>query len=85
MVDSVGFNNRPWVDSSHSLTEKLHLVERYRRPDLGHLELEMTAEDAGALKSPWVIKRTYVLDLNDDIMESVCTENEKDAQHILPK
>ena len=68
VVDSVGFNNRPWVDSSHSLTEKLHLVERYRRPDLGHLELEMTAEDAGALKSPWMIKRTYVLDLNDDIM-----------------
>jgi hypothetical protein len=85
VVDSVGFNNRPWVDSSHSLTEKLHLVERYRRPDLGHLELEMTAEDVGALKSPWMIKRTYVLDLNDDIMESVCTENEKDAQHILPK
>ena len=74
-----------WVDSSHSLTEKLHLVERYRRPDLGHLELEMTAEDAGALKSRWMIKRTYVLDLNDDIMESVCTENERDAQHILPK
>ena len=85
VVDSVGFNNRPWVDSSHSLTEKLHLVERYRRPDLGHLELEMTAEDAGALKSHWTIKRTYVLDLNDDIMESVCTENERDAQHILPK
>jgi len=26
-----------------------------------------------------------VLDINDDIMESVCTENERDAQHILPK
>jgi hypothetical protein len=45
----------------------------------------MTAEDTGALKSRWTIKRTYVLDLNDDIMESVCTENERDAQHILPK
>jgi len=85
VVDSVGFNDRPWVDSSHSLTEKLHLVQRYRRPDLGHLELEMTAEDAGALNSPWIIKRTYLLDLSDDIMESVCTENEKDAQHILAK
>ena len=31
------------------------------------------------------VLRTYVLDLNDDIMESVCTENERDAQHILPK
>ena len=45
----------------------------------------MTADDAGALKSRWMIKRTYVLDLNDNIMESVCTENERDAQHILLK
>lgn len=85
VVDSVGFNDRPWVDSSHSLTEKLHLVEQYRRPDLGHLELEMTAEDAGALKSPWMIKRTYVLDLNDDIMESVCTGKRKGRAAHTPE
>jgi len=29
-------------------TEMMHVVERYRRPDLGHLELEMTVEDPGA-------------------------------------
>ena len=63
----------------------LHVVERYRRPDLGHLELELTAEDAGALKKPWIIKRTYTLDPNDDIMENVCTENEKDVQHVFSK
>jgi len=82
VVDSIGFNDRAWVDASHSMTEKLHLVERYRRPDLGHLELEITVHDPGALKSPWIMKRTYLLDAKDDIMESVCTENEKDAQHM---
>jgi hypothetical protein len=63
----------------------LHVVERYRRPDLGHLELEMTVEDRGALRKPWIIKRTYILDPKEDIMESVCTENEKDAQHVFSK
>jgi hypothetical protein len=48
-----------WLDwSGHSQTEMLHVVERYRRPDLGHLELEMTVEDRGALKESCLIKRT---------------------------
>ena len=45
----------------------------------------MTVEDSGALKKPWIIKRTYNLDPTEDIMESVCTENEKDAQHVFSK
>ena len=60
----------------------MHVVERFRRPDLGHLELEMRLDDSGALKAPWTIKRTYILDPKEDILENVCTENEKDAQHM---
>jgi hypothetical protein len=63
----------------------LHLVERYRRLDLGQLVLELTVEDPGALKKPWVVKRTYNLDPKEDIMEAVCLENEKDAQHLFGK
>ncbi len=86
VVDSIGFNDKTWLDlNGHSHTEMLHIVERYRRPDLGHLELDMTVEDSGALKKPWIIKRTYNLDPKEDIMESVCTENEKDAQHVFSK
>jgi hypothetical protein len=86
VVDSIGFNDKTWLDlNGHPHTEAMHLVERYRRPDLGHLELELTVEDAGALKTPWIIKRTYNLDPKDDIMEAVCTENEKDAQHVFRK
>jgi hypothetical protein len=68
--------------SGHSQTEMLHVVERYRRPDLGHLELEMTVEDRSALKAPWLIKRTYILDPKKDILENVCAENEKDWSHL---
>jgi hypothetical protein len=84
VVDTVGFNDKTWLDmNGHPHTEMMHVVERYRRPDLGHLELEMTVEDSKALKEPWIIKRTYILNSNDEVMESVCTENEKDAQHVF--
>jgi hypothetical protein len=85
-VDTIGFNDKTWLDmNGHPHTEMMHLVERYRRPDLGHMELELTVEDSRALKKPWIIKRTYNLNPNDDVMESVCTENEKDAQHVFSK
>ena len=60
-------------------------VERYRRPDLGHLELEMTVEDPGALKKPWIVKRVAILDPTDEIMENICSENEKDLKHVPGK
>jgi hypothetical protein len=86
VVDSIGFNDKTWLDlNGHPHTEMLHLVEWYRRPDLGHLELELRVEDSGALKKPWIIKRTYNLDPKEDIMEAVCMENEKDAQHLFGK
>jgi Carboxypeptidase regulatory-like domain len=86
VADTIGFNDKAWLDwSGHSQTEMLHVVERYRRPDLGHLELEMTVEDRSALKAPWLIKRTYILDLKEDILENVCAENEKDWSHLVKK
>jgi hypothetical protein len=86
VVDTIGFNDKTWLDlNGHPHTEMMHLVERYHRPDLGHLELELSVEDSGALKKPWIIKRTYSLDPKEDIMESVCTENEKDVQHVFSK
>ena len=86
VVDSIGFNDKTWLDlNGHPHTEMLHLVERYRRPDLGHLELELTVEDPGALKQPWIVRRTYNLDPNDDIIEAVCMENERDVQHLFRK
>lgn len=83
VVDTVGLNDKSWLDwYGRPQTEKMHIVERFRRPDLGHLELEMTVDDPGAFKKPWIIKRTYALEPNDDILENVCAENEKDAQHL---
>jgi hypothetical protein len=70
------------VINPHPHTEMMHVVEPYRRPDLGHLELEMTVEDPSALKKPWVVKRTANLDRTSEIMEFICNDNEKDLKHL---
>ncbi len=47
VVDTVGFNDKVWIGSSQGLyphTEKLHLVERYRRLDFGHIEVRVTSK-----------------------------------------
>ena len=84
VVDTVGFNDKSWLDAQgHPHTEKLHVTERLRRPDLGHLELEFTIEDPGTYAKPWIIKRVADLDPNDEIGEYVCTEGERDVVHMV--
>ena len=86
VVDTVGFNDKSWLDAQgHPHTEKLHVTERLRRPDLGHLEIEFTIEDPGTYAKPWIIKRVADLDPNDEIGEYVCTEGERDVVHMVGK
>ena len=86
VIDTVGFDDRSWIDSQgHGHTEQMHVIERFRRPDLGHLQIEFTIDDPAAYKKPWKILRAAELDAGDDIGEYVCTEDEKDAGHMVGK
>jgi hypothetical protein len=86
VIDSVGFDDRSWLDNvGHPHTEMMRVIERFRRPDLGHLEIEFTIDDPGAYAKPWKITRASELDAGDDIGEYVCSENEKDAEHMVGK
>ena len=85
VVDRVDFDPRVWLDiESHPHSDKLHIIERYHRPDLGHLEIEITVDDPGVLAKPWTQKR--VADLaHDEIFEFICTENNRDVEHLVGK
>jgi hypothetical protein len=86
VVDRVGFNERSWLDQeSHPHSEKLHVVERYRRPDLGHLETEITVEDPAILAKPYTTKRVSDLAPTEDIYEFICPENNRDVVHMVGK
>jgi hypothetical protein len=53
VVDTVGFNEKQWISGTIPTTDKLHLVEKFARPNLRTLSYEVTFEDPGAFTAPW--------------------------------
>jgi hypothetical protein len=78
VVDTVGFNDKGWLDAGgRPQTEKLHIIERFQRPDLGHLDVEITIDDPGAYTRPWTLRRRLDLAPNEELQEYICNENNK--------
>jgi hypothetical protein len=86
VVDTVCLNDQQWIDfEGHPRTEQMHMIERFRRPDLGHLEIDMTFDDTGAYSKPWSIKAVSDLAQGEELDEYICTENNRDPQHMVGK
>jgi hypothetical protein len=61
-------------------------VERWTRPDLGHLHLELLIEDPKFYKQPIHFQRGWVLAAGRQTREEACTENNIDvfSGHLRP-
>jgi hypothetical protein len=73
VVDTVGFNDKTWLDATgkpHS--DAMHLTERYRRPDLGHLNVELTIDDPKAFTKPYTFTRNFTYAPGVELQEYVC-------------
>jgi hypothetical protein len=73
VVDTIGFNDKTWLDPTgkpHS--EAMHLTERYTRPDLGHLNVQVTVDDPKALNKPYTFSRVFTLAPGWELQEYVC-------------
>ena len=79
VVDTTGFNDKSWLLFATGLphTEMLHMVERYRRPDLGHLLVDLRLEDPGTFTKPLERHMTWELAPGEEILEDICNENNK--------
>jgi len=85
VVDTTGFNDQTWLDDpGHPHTDALHAIERFRRRDFGHLEIDITIDDAKAYTKPWTVTARFDLLPDTELIENVC-DNEKDAQHMVGK
>jgi hypothetical protein len=83
VVQTSGFRDLGWLDVEGSpLTETGKLTERFRRPDFGHLEIEVTIDDPKAYTKPWTVMVHQHILADTDIIEFVCQENEQDAPHL---
>ena len=91
VVDTIGFNGKSSIAdtipaaAAFPSTEKLHLTSRFRRPDLGHLEMDVTFDDPGTFTKPWTMKTVSDLAEGEEVQEIICTENNQDVEHLVGK
>lgn len=85
VVRSIGFNDRTWLDQvGHPHSEALQITERFRRRDLGHMDVDVTIDDPKMYSKPWTVKLPFELFPDAELIEYLC-ENEKDAGHVVGK
>ncbi len=86
VVDTKGFNGKTWLDQAGKpTTDALHVIERFRRKDFGHMDIEITIDDPQAYAKPWTVTEHAQLLPDTELMEFICNENNVDLQHLKGK
>jgi hypothetical protein len=83
VVQTTGFKEDGWLDNAgHPRGESMVITERFRRRDFGHIDVEIRYDDPKYYTRSFTNKTTLNLIPDSDIIEFVCTENEKDMEHL---
>jgi hypothetical protein len=78
VIDSIGFRDDVWIDWDGSMiTEAGKLREQIRRPDFGHLEIEVTVDDPKAYTKPWTVTLRQQFAGDTELIDEICAEGEK--------
>ena len=86
IVDTIGQNGRTWLDMRGLPgTQALRVTERFSRPRIGHMDIEVTIDDPEAYTKPWNVKLAWRLLPDTDLIESICEENNRDPAHMVGK
>jgi hypothetical protein len=68
-------NGSPWSDA-------LKMTERFRRPNFGTLEIDVTIDDPKAYTKPFTVRVNQRLMVDQEMIEFICNENERSTEHI---
>jgi hypothetical protein len=82
VVETRGFKDGGWLDVRGTpLTDEAKVIEKFRRPNYGSMEIEITIDDPKAYEKPWTVKVNQRIMLNTDLIEFICEE--RDATHYI--
>jgi hypothetical protein len=80
VVETTGFRDDVWLDVEGSpLTNSGKMIERFRRPNYGTMQIDVTVDDPKTYTKPWTIRVNHRLMPDNDLIEFVCEE--RDATH----
>ena len=84
VVNSMGFRDDLWLDmKGDPLTETARITERFRRPTFGTLEIEVTVNDPKAYTRPWTVTLREAFQVDTELADEICLENEKSVRHMV--
>ena len=73
-----------WLDVNGTpLTDQGKIVERFRRPNFGTLEIDITIEDPKAFTKPFTVRVNQRIEVDSDLIEFICNENERSSKHFV--
>lgn len=86
VVETIGQNGKTWLDMRGLPgTEALRVVERYTRPSIGRIYIDVTIDDPKAYTKPWNVQLSWDLKPDWELIESICEENNRDVPHMVGK
>ncbi|MBV8845928.1 MAG: DoxX family protein [Bryobacterales bacterium] len=82
-VETIGIRDDTWVDWNGSvLTTAAKVREQFRRPDFGHLEIQVTVDDPKAYTKPWTVTLKERIVVDTELVDEICLENEQSLKHM---
>jgi hypothetical protein len=82
VVETIGFTDLQWLDvNGDPLTDQGKVIERFRRPNFGTLEIEVTVDDPKAYTQPFTVKVQQRIMVNTELIEFICED--RDATHYV--
>jgi hypothetical protein len=83
VITTTGFNGKAWLDQAgFPESDAMTITERFRRRDLGHMSMDMTMDDRKMYTKAWSITAEFVLQVDTELLEFICEENERDSATI---
>jgi hypothetical protein len=82
VVETVGFRDDGWLDiDGNPLTSAGKMIERFRRPTYGTLEIDVTIDDPKAYTKPFTVRVNQNVMLDTELIEFICED--RDATHYV--
>ena len=86
VVETTGFRDDVWLDIIGSpMTNTGKMIEKFRRPSYGRLNIEVTIDDPSAYTKPFTVSVHQRIMLNTDLIEFICSENDRSVGHLVGK
>jgi hypothetical protein len=86
VVKTIGFRADLWLDlAGNPMTSAATVTERFRRPNYGQLEIEVTVDDPKAYTKSWTVTFKQSIVLDTELLDEICLENEKSVRHLAGK